>query len=342
MANLKTYNVKPDKKAIGERITQTRAHIGLSLSKMGERLGLPKATLNSYARGIAAPPENVIEGISILCGVSPHWLVYGDIKEFIKSCISTSGYEKLLQDYPELVEEIYKSYLLSGYEDEGNYYLSNKEWQELFDPIYEPIFLSYIENVINEISTEMLIEWPVFNKADFIRRVQMKVLNSTAPTIRYGEDKSILFIAEMEFNEIKNSLHLKDENNEEIVNFHIKKFRTKLMSLSKELDNFKESLSIEAYGPLYEGINEFLQYTEVYAAELNKQEIGRRIKAIRIDKNWTLEEFGLLVGNASKGTVSNWESGVNVPNKKRLELIALLGNTSIDWLLYGIVDKSRT
>lgn len=69
--------------------------------------------------------------------------------------------------------------------------------------------------------------------------------------------------------------------------------------------------------------------------KIEKKEVGERIKAIRNKGNWTLEEFGLLVQNASKGLVSNWEKGVNIPSEKRLNLIAILGNTNVDSLIYG-------
>lgn len=71
---------------------------------------------------------------------------------------------------------------------------------------------------------------------------------------------------------------------------------------------------------------------------VEKKEVGERIKAIRNKGNWTLEEFGKIVQNASKGLVSNWEKGVNIPSEKRLKLIAILGNTEVDWLLYGELE----
>ncbi|MCK1998144.1 helix-turn-helix transcriptional regulator [Psychrobacillus psychrodurans] len=72
--------------------------------------------------------------------------------------------------------------------------------------------------------------------------------------------------------------------------------------------------------------------------KIEKKDVGKRIKAIRNKGNWTLEEFGVLVSNASKGLVSNWENGVNLPSEKRLKLVAILGNTKVDWLLYGELE----
>lgn len=69
--------------------------------------------------------------------------------------------------------------------------------------------------------------------------------------------------------------------------------------------------------------------------EYDKKDVGRRIKKIRRDLGFTLEQFGSLIDNSSKSNVSKWESGVSIPNNKRLKLISTLGKISVDELLYG-------
>lgn len=71
--------------------------------------------------------------------------------------------------------------------------------------------------------------------------------------------------------------------------------------------------------------------------QLNKINIGKRIKEIRKSGSWTLEEFGELIFKASKGTVSHWEKGSYLPNKERIKQIANIGNVSLNWLMYGDV-----
>lgn len=66
--------------------------------------------------------------------------------------------------------------------------------------------------------------------------------------------------------------------------------------------------------------------------------VGDRIKSIRLLHNKTLEEWGKIFG-ASKGNVLLWEQGKTLPNKKRLEKIAELGNTTINKLLYGNCEE---
>ena len=68
----------------------------------------------------------------------------------------------------------------------------------------------------------------------------------------------------------------------------------------------------------------------------NKIEIGKRIKNIRINLNETTADFGKHFNPPSSNSlVSRWERGVNLPNNKRINKIAELGNITVEELLYG-------
>lgn len=69
--------------------------------------------------------------------------------------------------------------------------------------------------------------------------------------------------------------------------------------------------------------------------EINLKEVGKRIKLIREKHGYTMADLGKLVDTNSASTINNWEKGNNLPNKKRLEKIALLGNTTENWIKYG-------
>ncbi|MBC6315291.1 helix-turn-helix domain-containing protein [Listeria grandensis] len=70
----------------------------------------------------------------------------------------------------------------------------------------------------------------------------------------------------------------------------------------------------------------------------NNKEVGNRIKQIRRNLGLTMESFAHLVDpNAKSGTVSNWETGKNLPNNRRLTKIAKIGGITIDELLYGSI-----
>lgn len=66
----------------------------------------------------------------------------------------------------------------------------------------------------------------------------------------------------------------------------------------------------------------------------NAIEIGEKIRKIRTDLGLSMSAFAEKIDSTSKsGTVSNWETGKNMPNNKRLKRIAELGNISVDELL---------
>ena len=67
---------------------------------------------------------------------------------------------------------------------------------------------------------------------------------------------------------------------------------------------------------------------------INKKQVGYRIMAIRKRKFLTLIEFAKKIG-ASKSSVSDWEKGFRLPPEVALTKIAILGNTTVDKLLYG-------
>lgn len=67
---------------------------------------------------------------------------------------------------------------------------------------------------------------------------------------------------------------------------------------------------------------------------INKKQVGRRIMTIRKRNYLTLIEFAQKIG-ASKSSVSDWEKGFRLPSEGILTKIAIMGNTTVDKLLYG-------
>lgn len=61
--------------------------------------------------------------------------------------------------------------------------------------------------------------------------------------------------------------------------------------------------------------------------------VGIRIGQIRGNLGLTMKDFGSLIDGTSGSLVSRWERGVNLPNSKRLSMIAELGKTTVDELL---------
>lgn len=68
----------------------------------------------------------------------------------------------------------------------------------------------------------------------------------------------------------------------------------------------------------------------------NPVSVGNRIREIRNNKGLSMSEFASRIDEKAKsGTISNWETGKNLPNNERLKRIAEIGNLSVDELLYG-------
>lgn len=78
-------------------------------------------------------------------------------------------------------------------------------------------------------------------------------------------------------------------------------------------------------------------------SEIQKIEIGKRIKAVRQSFGLEQGEFGKrLTPPAYASNVSKWELGKHLPSSQRLQSIAKLGHVSVDFLLNGFTsDKDK-
>ncbi|CAD5902399.1 helix-turn-helix domain-containing protein [Carnobacterium maltaromaticum] len=71
-------------------------------------------------------------------------------------------------------------------------------------------------------------------------------------------------------------------------------------------------------------------------------QIGERIKTIRLSLGLSMEEFGkLFTPNVDKSLISRWEKEVNLPNNERIKRIAEIGKVSIDYLKNGELTAGK-
>lgn len=68
--------------------------------------------------------------------------------------------------------------------------------------------------------------------------------------------------------------------------------------------------------------------------DIDKSAVGQRIKRIRLEMGYTQSEFAKVTGS-TLSAVSNWETGKNLPNKKRLSDVAFQGQMNVSELLTG-------
>lgn len=69
-------------------------------------------------------------------------------------------------------------------------------------------------------------------------------------------------------------------------------------------------------------------------------DLGQKIKELRMDKGLTMEEFGKLC-NTEKQTVNNWEKGRHKPSPDSLKLIADIAGKSVSEFVYGVPSAKR-
>ena len=76
--------------------------------------------------------------------------------------------------------------------------------------------------------------------------------------------------------------------------------------------------------------------------DINKKNVGKRIKQIRLSNGWTLikfsDEISKIIGDnkqIAEGVISRWESGISLPNPKRLKAIAKIADITVEELLHG-------
>lgn len=69
--------------------------------------------------------------------------------------------------------------------------------------------------------------------------------------------------------------------------------------------------------------------------EMNKKEVGQRIRNFRNSMGLSIEKFGKLIDDLPRSTVNNWERGINLPKQETLIRIAEIGDTTNEYLLYG-------
>ncbi|MDO4813669.1 MAG: helix-turn-helix transcriptional regulator [Gemella sp.] len=72
--------------------------------------------------------------------------------------------------------------------------------------------------------------------------------------------------------------------------------------------------------------------------QVNKQNVGLRIKQFRLNKGYTLGEFGKFF-DTSDSIVSRWEKAKALPNKERIRAIAKFMDITVNELLYGSVEE---
>lgn len=107
------------------------------------------------------------------------------------------------------------------------------------------------------------------------------------------------------------------------------------VSVTRLLDVINEIIDFNKYAEQSEKAAEvfknFIPTNARAAEDLRKSEVGRKLKAARLQNKMTQDELGKLIG-VTKATVSTYESGDREPSIKNLIAIAKVLRISLDEL----------
>lgn len=73
--------------------------------------------------------------------------------------------------------------------------------------------------------------------------------------------------------------------------------------------------------------------------QINKKQVGQRIKRLRHSRNLTLDEVADKIHAKGKSTVNAWERGATLPSKGFLKQLCKLFNVSKEYLFFGSLDE---
>lgn len=114
---------------VGERIRVLRQQKGLSQEELGEKVGVKKAAINKYEKGIVVNlKQSMIEKLADALGVSPIYLMGFEDEKFPSNAIPYTNSHKapilgsIPAGYPVLAIEDIEGYADIPYSDEENYF----------------------------------------------------------------------------------------------------------------------------------------------------------------------------------------------------------------------------
>lgn len=146
--------MRPQKELVGKRIRIVKEELGVSLTELGNRLGLIKPTINSYVQGYTLAPIEIIKQLAKITGKSIGWFYFGEMEDYIQDYLVKKGFKQLLKDFPDLPMQLKQEFLNStdeswdwknefGYPDEASL-------DDVFADMYDKIMKDYISKITKE------------------------------------------------------------------------------------------------------------------------------------------------------------------------------------------------
>lgn len=209
--------MKPDKIEVGKRIKTIKETYKppISLSDFGELLidekgnRLSKGTVNSWMRGLALPPVNLVEQIAKLGDTTTDWIYWGSLNNYIQVFLMEYKYEKLLNEKPEVQIALKEKLENLGYNDEKLPPVSfisqvfQSIYSRLFNEYINEVCSPYVEQISNYLFTGISSEGSEeVQKLKFLMRIKTKIENMSEDNkFVWGEKDRIEEIANEQLEE---------------------------------------------------------------------------------------------------------------------------------------------
>lgn len=201
--------MRPQKEEVGKRIRLVKEELGVSLTELGDRLGLMKPTINSYVQGYTLAPLKVVKKLTKLTGKSMGWFYFGEMEEYIRDYLIKVGYEPLLLDYPEIPEQLKEEFLNNktpGWENEFGY-----PYEESIDDVFADVYHNIMKEYFLSLAKEYVAEHSSLDgkkqeEAAYLIGSEVYGLFCNLGNLQYGETSRIKDIIEVIYESV-----IKDE-----------------------------------------------------------------------------------------------------------------------------------
>jgi len=170
--------------------------LGVSLTELGNRLGLIKPTINSYVQGYTLAPLEVLEQLAKIADKSVGWFYFGEVEEYIQSYLELKGHKQLLVDNPDIPVKIRNQFMNSD-----NYswnwkndfgYPHELSIDDAFADVYHDLMKEYISNItIEYISTHFDLDSKRQDEAITLISAELYGWFADLGDLQYGDKEEI-------------------------------------------------------------------------------------------------------------------------------------------------------
>lgn len=234
--------LQPNKKEVGNRLKYIKNELNISFTELGNRLGLKKSTISSYFQGYNLAPIDIIEKISKISNKPIGWFYFGEIEDYILSYLKLKENSKLLEDYPNIPQEIKQIFFSNEFKNIGWENDFGYPCEDFIDDCFLEIKNTIIKKYVKQIVKAELSNLNINNKEkkEIEILISTEIINSinTLHNINYGEDSKIISFTNQYLKNLNTKKKLEFDNNYLIGNL------INILDNNKETENLINNMSL--------------------------------------------------------------------------------------------------